>query len=156
MKHKVGDKIKITGNTNSHEYENGAVVTIEGTLDELAYNCGEWYVRECDCELYTEPQHTFTHPKDAPDGHKWVTLDDEHVDQVTWNDTSEGDEVAYIIDGNLRFSALKDAPADPKVMWVNVYDGTVSSHPTRFDADDWESDRTACIRVEYHEGQYDE
>ena len=51
-KFKVGDKARITGNTNSHHFEVGEVVEVVG-IGSLTYHCannekGKWFVKEHD------------------------------------------------------------------------------------------------------------
>jgi len=51
---KVGDKVRVTGNTTYHGYEIGTIVTLESSYDEAHYarwDTGAWFVCECDIEL---------------------------------------------------------------------------------------------------------
>ena len=64
-KFKAGDKVRVIGNTNYHEYEIGTVVTLWYFYDEPLYppywDTGDWFVRECDMELVedTKMEHKF-------------------------------------------------------------------------------------------------
>ena len=157
MKYKVGDKVKIVSDTSGHKFKVGSFVAVQQVLKNT-YFCDGKYVSALDCEH----THTFTHPKDAPDGHKWEWIEGGGVTELTAFTTTMGEaEYAGVLFGKVctfEEAELKDAPAEPKVMWVNVdADGHVRALTTRQEANLLAyGDRIACIRVEYHEGQYDE
>lgn len=116
MKHKVGDKVRITADTSSHGCGIGDVVVVTLVYDDYdEYRGGVgWYFGEDECEAYDEP--TFTHPKDAPEGHKWVTLSGDPVEQVSVCDVVLGSNTVYVKDLELHIGPLKDAPAFDKLV----------------------------------------
>lgn len=59
---KVGDKVRITGNTNHHEFNIGEIVTLKRNMSNGDWECygkdksglfDTWFVRECDMEPVT-------------------------------------------------------------------------------------------------------
>lgn len=157
MKHKVGDKVKITANKYGHNIAIGRVLVIDDVdFVDRDYLCDGRYVQESECELYIE--HKFTHPDIAPEGHKWQTLDGEPVEQVTVFEAKSGERITYVRDGMLCSGSLMDAPPEVKVFYINIDEDecdTIFYSRTEADSEAF-GDRVACVRVEYYEGQYDE
>lgn len=117
-------------------------------------------------------ERKFTHPDDAPEGHRWQTLDGREATQVTAFDVgAASDQITAVVNGWLQtftgigeFSGLathaldlQDVPV-VQVRYLNIdTDGWSFKHPTRDIADQKASNlRIACIRVEYTEGRFDE
>ena len=57
-KFKVGDKVRVVGNTNRHGYKIGDVVTLHFLYDNPSphWRCGDWFVMECDMETIEDAQ----------------------------------------------------------------------------------------------------
>ena len=115
-------------------------------------------------------KHKFTHPKDAPEGHEWVTTTGEKATQVTAFDgavKNSYSSIVAMIDGRIQGFAengsgialnLIDAPRT-RTVWVNFdSDGIAFPYDTKADAlaDDYDNDIIARKRVEYVEGEFDE
>jgi hypothetical protein len=119
---------------------------------------------------------TFTHPKDAPEGHKWKfrwkdfrTLDVIHhpdaecafnivaiydrgysIGSVSHNDVGK----CSVVLGDHPYDLI-DVPVKHEA-WMNIYSkyGGSAPHKTKADADRQAmAGRIACIRVEYEEGE---
>jgi hypothetical protein len=124
-------------------------------------------------------QMTFTHPDNAPEGHKWQTRggravriictdakgeDGSIVALVQWDD---GEAVIvchesgqYFRDDKDHYCDIIDAPKPKRVIegWLNLYRGYDVEfggvHPTKKDADDEAmSHRIACIHIRAEEGE---
>lgn len=116
----------------------------------------------------------FTHPNDAPEGHKWQTRDGREATQVTAFDVvNKAEGIVAVIEGRIAtFLAedgmyyvnrgatewdLCDVPV-ARVAYVNVYPANAIGHyKTRDDANIGAgANRLACLRIEYTEGQHDD
>ena len=110
----------------------------------------------------------FTHPKDAPEGHKWVTTGGQPATQVTCFDVDDkttrrsivalvGGELLLFKDNGVgTFTNLIDALVT-RDLWINLYPTGHDVHNTREQADYFvASDRIARKRVTITEGDFDE
>jgi hypothetical protein len=121
---------------------------------------------------------TFTHPDNAPEGHKWQTRDGRDVRIVCTDAKGNWPIVALVYDGASEKASsytrrgnyslntvtahdLIDAPKPKRVIegWVNVYVDRGGNpwfgniHDTKSDADDAGEDRIACIHIRAEEGE---
>ena len=109
--------------------------------------------------------NTFTHPKDAPEGHKLVTTGGQPATQVTCFDVRDDVSIVAVVkgcvhsftrDGKGAVFDLIDAPVTREI-WVNFYLSGHAVHNTRERADYFaRRDRIARKRVTFTEGEFDE
>ena len=117
----------------------------------------------------------FTHPDNAPKGHKWQTRNGEPVlgvsavvvpegwDGATLRAFVDGGIEPYFHDGLYTSGGIEtqhdlfDAPVEQE-NWVNFYpDKACVPYSTRREADFCAgSTRIACVKVPWVEGQFDE
>lgn len=99
---------------------------------------------------FTKPLQ-FTTPDKAPVHYIGLDKDGKHVCQKT-----SGMEAIFTVDqwGNsAKFVRIENIP-EKLVTWVNFYEDVAYRYPTKEEADRAAgSDRQACVRVEYDEGE---